>query len=159
MPPAGYVASTSPDETLRLGEALGAVLAGGDVVALSGELGVGKTCFTQGIARGLGIDPRVPVTSPTFTLMGEYPGRLVLRHADFYRVERYSRLEAAGFEDALDEHGVLVVEWAERYPDALPAARLEIEIKLESDQARRFYLNARGSRAEDLARSLLESCP
>ena len=149
------VASRSVAETQRLGELLGEALEGGDVVALSGELGAGKTCLTQGIARGLGVDPSVPITSPSFTLVGEYPGRLVLRHADFYRVESYARLEDAGFDDLLDPSGVLVVEWPERFPEALPKERLEVEIELISEAERRLNLRGRGARAEELARRIL----
>ena len=93
------VDSPSSAETLRLGAVLGRALQAGDVIGVSGELGAGKTCLVQGIAQGLEVPPGIPVTSPTFTLIGEYPGRLPLRHADFYRVESYARLVGAGFED------------------------------------------------------------
>ena len=101
-----FVDSSSAEQTQRLGQWLGAELKGGDVIGLAGELGSGKTCLVQGIARGLGVDPGLPVTSPTFTLVGEYPGRVRLRHADFYRVESYARLEDAGFDDLLDSDAV-----------------------------------------------------
>ncbi len=81
------VDSHSAEETRRIGTRLGQELRGGDVLGISGELGSGKTCLVQGIARGLEVDPAIPITSPTFTLVGEYPGRVPLRHADFFRVE------------------------------------------------------------------------
>ena len=159
MSPGRCVDSASPEQTRRLGEALGQQLEPGDVIALSGPLGAGKTCFVQGLALGLGVDPQVPVTSPSFTLVGEYPGRLPLRHADFYRVERYARLEDAGFDDLLDGRGVLVVEWPERFPEALPGERIEIEIEVRSDSARRIHLQGSSPRGEELAKSLEERWP
>jgi tRNA threonylcarbamoyladenosine biosynthesis protein TsaE len=145
--------SCSADRTRELGENLGRVLRAGDVIGLSGPLGAGKTCLVQGVARGLGVDPGVAVTSPTFTLIGEYPGRLPLRHADFYRVESEQRLFEAGFDDLLDGRGVLIVEWFERFPDALPRERLEIAIELAPGGAaerRRLTAAAFGARARDL---------
>ncbi len=148
--------SRSADETQRLGELLGELLRGGDIVCVSGELGAGKTCLVQGIARGLGIDPSVPVTSPTFTLVGEYPGPVALRHADFYRVESYARLDDAGFLDLVDDSGVLVVEWPERFPEALPEERLEIAIELVSESERRIRFGGAGARAGQIRKGLLE---
>lgn len=148
--------SRSAEETRALGAVLGALLQGGDVVAVSGELGAGKTCLVQGIARGLGVPPSVPVTSPTFTLVGEYPGRVALRHADFYRVESYARLDDGGFSDLVDARGVLVVEWPERFPDALPAERLELRLEIVSTEERRLRVGGAGERASRLVRRLLE---
>ncbi len=150
------LASRSAEDTRRLGALLGELLVGGDVVCVSGELGAGKTCLVQGIALGLGVDPAILVTSPTFTLVGEYPGRVALRHADFYRVESYARLDDAGFADLLDRSGVLVVEWPERFPDALPEERLEVTIEFVSESARRFQLSGKGDRAEQVGRRLCE---
>jgi tRNA threonylcarbamoyladenosine biosynthesis protein TsaE len=141
------VRSRSAQETRRLGEALGRLLEGGDVVGLSGELGAGKTCLAQGLALGLGVAPDVPVTSPTFTLVGQYPGRVEMRHADFYRVDHYARLEDAGFADLLDRKGVLVVEWPERFPAALPRERVEVAIEIVSEQERCIRLAGVGERA------------
>ena len=157
------VDSRSAEETRRLGSSLGRALRAGDVVAVSGELGAGKTCLVQGIARGLDVSPEVPVTSPTFTLVGEYAGRLPLRHADFYRVESYARLVGAGFEDLLDGQGVLVVEWPELFPEALPADRLEVQITMREgagdaeDPPRRVRLLGSGERGRALAEEVLGS--
>ncbi len=156
MSPDRSVVSRSADETRRLGAELGELLRGGDIVGVSGELGAGKTCLVQGIARGVGVEPSIPVTSPTFTLVGEYAGRVALRHADFYRVESYARLDDAGFADLLDESGVLVVEWPERFPDALPAQRLDIAMEIVSESERRIRLGGAGERAKELGRRLLE---
>jgi tRNA threonylcarbamoyladenosine biosynthesis protein TsaE len=148
------IASRSREETLRIGEALGARLRPGDVLALEGPLGAGKTTLVQGIARGLGVPPEIPVTSPTFTLVGEYPGRVPLRHADFYRVESAERLADAGFDDLLDGDGVLVVEWPERFPRALPRERLWIRLEIRGESERLLRLEGSGERARALAGEL-----
>lgn len=155
MTPELCVRSRSAEETQALGRALGELLRGGDVVALSGPLGAGKTCFVQGLARGLGVAEGVAVTSPTFVLVAEYPARVWLRHADFYRVESYARLEDAGFDDLAGPDGVLVVEWPERYPDALPPERLELTIAPDpSSGAREIRIEARGERPRELLKEL-----
>lgn len=104
--------SASPEATHTLGARLGRLLGSGDVVLLTGGLGAGKTALTQGIARGLGVAG--PVSSPTFTILKEYAGRLPLYHFDLYRIERPDELEALGFGDYFYGDGVSVVEWAER---------------------------------------------
>jgi len=97
-------------------------LTGGEVLALCGSLGAGKTHFTQGLARGLGINPN-SVTSPTFTLVHEYVGgRLPLYHFDFYRLDAEEELLGVGWEEYLDEPGIVVAEWADKFPHLLPAS-------------------------------------
>jgi len=113
--------SPGPEATFRLGEILGGNLSSGDIVALIGDLGSGKTCLTQGIARGLGVSDKYQVTSPTFTLVNEYPGRLTLYHVDVYRLEGAVDLEDMGCEEFLYGQGVTVIEWAEKIRDLLPA--------------------------------------
>jgi len=104
--------SASVAQTQRLGELLGALLTPGDVVLLHGDLGAGKTAFTQGIAAGLGVPGTV--NSPTFTILKEYFGRLPLYHFDLYRIESPNEVTTLGFEDYFDSDGVSVIEWAER---------------------------------------------
>jgi tRNA threonylcarbamoyl adenosine modification protein YjeE len=110
--------SHSVAETQRLGARLGALLEPGDVVLLHGDLGAGKTAFTQGIAAGMGVT--TTVNSPTFTILKEYFGRLPLFHFDLYRIESPEEVQTLGFEDYFDSDGVSVIEWAERgeYPDS-----------------------------------------
>lgn len=115
-----------PKETYAIGKLLGERLQPGDVVALSGELGAGKTCLTQGIAAGMGIGPEYPITSPTFTIINEYPGRLTLYHLDMYRLADAAELRDIGFEDCFNNRGVVVIEWAEKIMDDLPAGTLFI---------------------------------
>ena len=119
-----------PEATLALASALaGCIGPRGLVIALSGDLGCGKTVFAKGLAAGLGIDPEA-VASPTFTIAGEYPtaagGRYA--HADLYRIESEGELRAAGFDDLLEPGTILAVEWAERFPEALPADRLVLTL-------------------------------
>ena len=106
------ILSRSAEETLKAGERLGRTLTGGDIVALFGQLGAGKTVFAKGIAKGLGISEEV--TSPTFTFLKEYDGKLKLYHFDLYRIEDEEALENIGFCDYLQSEGVCVIEWPEK---------------------------------------------
>jgi tRNA threonylcarbamoyladenosine biosynthesis protein TsaE len=129
--------SHSPAETESLGEKFGRVAQNGWVIALSGELGAGKTQFVKGLARGLGISARVH--SPTFTLVNEYGGgRLKLFHLDLYRLETPKQIASAGIEEFLQPGGISVIEWAERIAnDELRTANLKkvkIEIAAESER-------------------------
>lgn len=117
----------SPEETEALGESLAAGLSGGEVLALFGEMGAGKTAFARGLARGLGI--RQGVSSPTFALVHEYRGRLTVFHFDMYRVSGWDDLSSTGFFDDLDTGAVLVVEWSENIENALPPEAVRIRIR------------------------------
>lgn len=101
------------------------------VVALIGPLGAGKTEWVKGLAEGLGVDPRL-VASPSFVIASEYPGRRRLAHVDLYRIESEAELEATGFLDLLHPGAVVAVEWADRFPAALPADRIEVRIGREA---------------------------
>jgi tRNA threonylcarbamoyladenosine biosynthesis protein TsaE len=129
--------SHNPADTEALGEKFGRAAQRGWVIALSGELGAGKTQFVKGIARGLGISARVH--SPTFTLAAEYDGgRLPLFHLDLYRLENEEQIRSAGLEEFLQPDGVAVIEWAERMADRRPPVddwrRVQIEILGETDR-------------------------
>lgn len=114
------ITSHSPAETFAHGRALAASLRAGDVLALDGDLGAGKTHLVKGIAAGLGCTG--DVTSPTFTLVHEYTGgRLPLFHFDFYRIENAEEVLRVGLDDYLDERGLVVIEWAGKFPSLLPA--------------------------------------
>ena len=126
--------SRSPEATREAALALARALRGrGLAIALSGPLGAGKTAFVQGLAAGLGL-ARAPVASPTFVLASEYgaPGGPRLAHVDLYRVESEAELDAAGFRDLLAPDRVVAIEWADRFPEALPADRLEVRIRRAS---------------------------
>ena len=121
------ITSNSAKETLSLGKRLGKLLEPKDNICLYGDLGAGKTCFTQGIAQGLGIVPEEYVRSSTFVLFNEYRGgRIPLYHFDFFRIEDLEEIIDIGFEEYLFSQGVTVVEWAEKFPDILPEERLDV---------------------------------
>jgi tRNA threonylcarbamoyladenosine biosynthesis protein TsaE len=142
------LATASPAETHALGAALGALLAAGDVVLLSGELGAGKTAFVQGLARGFGVPAERRVASPSFTLVNEHTGRAPLYHIDLYRIEDPSELEEIGMRDYFAGRGVAVVEWAERLDRFVPADRLEITIMITGAESRSFSVRSVGPRSQ-----------
>lgn len=139
--------SRSPEETFRIGKALAEDLEAGDVVALTGELGTGKTCLTQGIASGLGVSDHYAVTSPTFTLINEYPGqRLNLYHLDVYRLAGSAELAEMGWDEYLYGDGVVVVEWAEKVLEALPHNSLFVVMTYLDENERRVEISDRKNR-------------
>jgi tRNA threonylcarbamoyladenosine biosynthesis protein TsaE len=139
--------SKSPQETFRIGRTLAEGLEAGDVVALTGELGSGKTCLTQGIASGLGVPESYAVTSPTFTLINEYPGRqLVLYHLDVYRLTGCADLAEMGYDEYLFGGGVMVIEWAEKVLEAIPANALFVVMTYLDEHVRRMELSGRRDR-------------
>jgi len=139
--------SQSPSETMQIGELLGEHLAGGDCVALTGELGSGKTCLTQGIAHGLGVSEAFAVTSPTFTILNEYPGgRTALYHMDAYRLDGTPDLFEMGYDEYLADSGVMVIEWAERVADAVPDGAIRIEMTYLDENRRRIAISGRPDR-------------
>lgn len=139
-----HYTSHSPEETIRFGAQLGRQLFPGAIIALSGDLGSGKTCLVQGIARGLEVPEGLYVTSPTYTLVNEYHGRLTLFHIDVYRLEGSSDLEDIGFDDILAAGGVTVIEWAEKVLDRLPQERLSILLSILDDQHRSLEITGCG---------------
>ena len=122
--------SRSARATERFAARLAASLKPGDVIALIGDLGAGKTCFVRGLARALQVPSDVPVTSPTFTMMNHYEGRMPIYHFDLYRVEDLDELEAIGYREFVGGDGLAVLEWADRVPEALPSQHIRIEIQL-----------------------------
>lgn len=138
------MSSHSAEQTRKIGAKLGELAAFGDVILLEGELGVGKTCLTQGIARGLGIDDYV--ISPTFVLLREYQGRLHLYHIDFYRLESIEEVVQLGLDDYLYSSGVCVVEWAEKGLDILPEEHLYIEMQHRTSTERKLNFTPKGAR-------------
>jgi tRNA threonylcarbamoyladenosine biosynthesis protein TsaE len=119
------------EQTRYLGEQLGALLTGGEIIALIGELGAGKTVFVHGLAAGLGVQESVH--SPSFTILNEYHGRLVFYHFDFYRLKSEEEIWNLGWQDYLDNSDLVVIEWADRFPKVLPEERLEITFTPDSN--------------------------
>jgi len=148
---ADVVKSADPADTGRLAAALGGCVQAGDVVALIGDLGAGKTLFVQRLAEALQVPAEVRVTSPTFTLINEYHGgRLPVYHADLYRLERELELDELGLDDLCRRgDGVVIVEWADRFR-ALPPDQLEIRIDITSATERTLKVEARGKRSAEL---------
>ncbi len=135
MSAARTLVSQSPEETQAIGERLGARLGPGAVIACTGALGAGKTCFLQGLARGLGVTS--DVTSPTFVLINEYRGRLPVYHLDAYRTGSLTEL---GIEEMLDGAGVTVVEWADKLLPLLPARTIHVSISGLGDEPREIRI-------------------
>ena len=136
--------SESPEETQRFGEDLGRLAQPGDLFLLVGSLGTGKTCLTQGIAWGLGIEGYA--TSPSFVVINQYRGRLPLYHIDLYRLDRIEEVIELGLDDYLYGEGVSVVEWAEKAIAVLPKEHLLIEMSFISDTSRTLDLKPSGHR-------------
>src|SRR2546427_329483 len=132
--PRAEIASASPEETQDAGERLGRALGPGAVVALTGELGAGKTCFIQGLVRGLGVSVRA--TSPTFVLINQYRGRVPIYHVDAYRTQSLRELLEIGVDELMGGDGVTVVEWADKLLPLLPPGTIEVRIAGVGDEPR-----------------------
>lgn len=153
--------SRSSEATEALARALGAGCLGGELIALDGELGAGKTAFVRGLARGLGVEG--PVTSPTFTLMQEYEGRVLLRHFDAWMESRERSFLGDGGSDAFEDGAVCAIEWSERIADWLPEPYLRVALAHLGPEERRIELSVvgRGPAADRLRAALaaLEPIP
>ena len=142
--------SCSAQETIEIGRRLGAVLKQGDVIALVGELGSGKTWLTKGIGLGLDIPSAVVITSPSFSLVNEYEGRCAFYHMDGYRLESVSDFLSAGLEEYLYQDGVVAMEWADQWPEILPAWRIKVEIVILDERSRKIKLSGHHTRALEI---------
>jgi tRNA threonylcarbamoyladenosine biosynthesis protein TsaE len=151
----GTVDSKDARHTHALGRLLGELLAAGHVLGLVGDLGAGKTCLTQGIAEGLGVQAGYRVTSPTFTLINEYPGRHALAHIDLYRLADEDEIWDIGVPDYMGGDNVCVVEWFDRCAGATPPAYLRIDMNITVDESRRLIVSARGRCHTELAQAWL----
>jgi tRNA threonylcarbamoyladenosine biosynthesis protein TsaE len=142
--------TTSPEQTRKLGRLLGEILSTSTLLFLMGDLGAGKTCFVQGLARGLQVPDEEPVTSPTFTLMNQYAGRIPLYHFDLYRLDGLDDLLDLGFDEYLHGDGISVVEWADRAVGLADEA-LYLHFSQIDEESRRISFAPRG----EFYRSLL----
>ena len=142
MAAATELVSTSPEETEAAGERLGTRLGPGDVVALVGELGAGKTCFIQGLVRGLGVTTHA--TSPTFVLINQYRGRVPVYHVDAYRTESLAELQDLGLPELFAGAGVTVVEWADKLLPLLPPGTIEVTIAGVGAEPRKITIRTLG---------------
>ena len=134
--------SKSVNETINIGKRLGLILSGGDVVALSGTLGSGKTWITKGIGLGFGVSPEEVISSPSFSLVNEYEGRCLLYHMDLYRLDSLYDIMSVGLDDCFHDQSVVVVEWAERCPEILPSGCINVKIEIVGDNERSIVMSS-----------------
>jgi len=136
------ISTRSPEETRVLGQYLGDALTPGIVITLDGDLGSGKTTFAQGIGKGLAVPDRYYITSPTYNLINQYPGRLCLFHIDLYRLSDPREVYDLGLEEILSGQGIAVIEWADRLPDTILTSYLSVNILVTGEDTRRITINA-----------------
>jgi tRNA threonylcarbamoyladenosine biosynthesis protein TsaE len=157
-PPTCQIVTRNADQTRELGALIGSRLRGGMVIRLVGTLGSGKTCFVQGLARGLSVPPEYAVTSPTYALIHEYPGRQPLAHVDLYRIADEMDAEAIGLLDLMDSRTVVAVEWADRLEDGFwPREALHIDFQTLDDETRCIQLFGYGLQIGNLIKEVLAS--
>jgi tRNA threonylcarbamoyladenosine biosynthesis protein TsaE len=144
------ILSDSADTTRDIGRRMAAQIRTGVVLALHGELGSGKTCLVQGIAMGLQVPEDYYVTSPSYTLINEYPGRLPLIHVDLYRIENPLDLADIGLRDHLQQDRVIAIEWADRLDDRTLTEYISVDMSFVDDGSRKIVVTACGLKAHDL---------
>jgi tRNA threonylcarbamoyladenosine biosynthesis protein TsaE len=143
-----------PEQTRVLGLQFGEALKSGMVLSLEGDLGAGKTLFVKGLAEGLSVPESIYVTSPSYAIIHEYPGRLPLFHADLYRIEDSADLDDLGLFEIMDGDKVVAIEWAERIRNALPPEGMTIRFEMLNDEVRKISMAAAGLQAVDVLRTL-----
>ena len=148
------ITTHSTGETRNLGQKIGTLLKKPLVIALTGDLGSGKTAFVQGLAKGLEVPDGYYITSPTFTLINEYPGRYPLIHVDLYRLETISDLADIGLDEVLHDQAVIAIEWADKLLDDLPAEHLLVAMKIIDKDCRTLNLKATGQNEVSLLKAL-----
>ena len=145
--------SENPEQTLSIGRWLGENSWSGLMIALNGDLGTGKTVLVRGIGESIGVTD--VINSPTYVLVKSYAGKIMLHHSDWYRLNHADDVETSGFTDLYDNKSLLIVEWAEKFPEMLDEPHLQINIKWESDQERTLEFNLVGNSSE--IESMLEN--
>ena len=141
------ITTHSVDETRNLGKTIGAMVTAGTVLALFGDLGSGKTSFVQGLARGLEVPDEYYITSPSYTLINEYPGRFPLFHVDLYRIASSVEIEDIGLYDILNDNGVVAIEWADRIQKDLPTNHVTLQFEIIDDKTRKISIIPHGDQA------------
>ena len=149
--------SNSDNKTINVGRKLGEVLRRGDVIALIGRLGSGKTWFTKGLALGIEVSRDTIVTSPTFSLLNTYEGRCPLFHIDAYRLERRSDFLSAGLDEYFYKDGIVAMEWADRWPEILPDRTVKVELAIINASSRLITLSGRHRRALEVLERVKEN--
>jgi len=148
------ITAKSLSETQSLGEKIGRNLGSKLVIGLSGSLGSGKTSFVQGVARGLDVPNNYYITSPTYSLIHEYPGRIPLFHIDLYRIRCRDEIEGTGLYEILDRSGIFAIEWPDLLINDLGADFLSIHFEIIDDDTRKVSMKAHGERSADLIKEL-----
>ncbi len=148
------ITTRTADETQKLGKTIGKWIEHPLVIGLTGDLGSGKTAFVQGLAEGLEVPAQYYITSPTFTLINEYPGRLPLFHIDLYRLDDNSDLQDIGLDELLYDQAVIAIEWAEKMSGNLPAGHLTMTFEITDDDYREIRLIAYGHKLANLLKAL-----
>jgi tRNA threonylcarbamoyladenosine biosynthesis protein TsaE len=148
------ITTRSASQTRKLGQSLGAGIDHPVVIALTGDLGSGKTAFVQGLAKGLDVPEQYYITSPTFTLINEYPGRLQLFHVDLYRIEYERELEEIGLDEILYQEAVVAIEWAEKLSSGTLSDYLQFRLTITGDETRLIEIIACGHQAGNLLKAL-----
>jgi tRNA threonylcarbamoyladenosine biosynthesis protein TsaE len=151
------ITTRSAAETRKLGQIIGTHIDRPMRIALTGDLGSGKTVFVQGLAKGLDVSEQYYITSPTFTLINEYPGRHPLLHVDLYRIEHLDELGEIELEEVFEQNAVIAVEWAEKLSRAMLLDHLKLQFKLISDEIRQIDIFAYGQAAGNLIEALQKS--
>lgn len=144
----------STSETIRIGRHIGSLLMPGDVVALAGELGTGKTQFIKGLAAGVGVGKPTYISSPSFTLINEYPGKTPFYHIDLFRLKTKREADELGLEEYFHSGGIAAIEWADKIPSLLPNEMLWIQISYTGKNTRSIEIIGRGKQCEKLVSSL-----
>jgi len=153
------ITTRSVDETQKLGKIIGTAVTGGTVLMLTGDLGSGKTAFVQGLARGLEVPDDYYITSPSYTLINEYPGRYPLFHVDLYRISDPMDMEDIGLYEILHNSGIVAIEWADRIENKLLSGSINIHFELTGDNTRKICITAYDLKHADLLQNILRYCP
>jgi tRNA threonylcarbamoyladenosine biosynthesis protein TsaE len=148
------ITTYSVKDTKKLGEKIGKRLKGKIVLTLTGDLGSGKTSFVQGLARGLEVPNDYYITSPSYTLINEYPGRHPLAHVDLYRLEDPVDFEDIGLYEILDDNYVVAIEWADRIPQELLPDHIRIKFEISGDKSRKICMSAHGVNSSNLLKEI-----
>lgn len=151
--------SNSPDDTEKIGECLGSIAKKGYIVCLTGDLGAGKTEFTKGFARGAGVSDYV--TSPTFTIVNEYQGRLPVYHFDVYRINSVEEMYEIGYEEYFFGEGVSIIEWANLIEEIIPEECIKVKIEKDIEQGmnfRKISIEIKGSMYDSVVREMILNC-
>jgi tRNA threonylcarbamoyladenosine biosynthesis protein TsaE len=149
------ITTRSVDETQKLGKIIGAAVTAGTVLALTGDLGSGKTAFVQGLARGLEVPDDYYITSPSYTLINEYPGRFSLFHVDLYRITDSVDIEDIGLYEIFDNDAVVAVEWADRIEQKLLPDSITIHFEITDDDTRKICITAYDLKNANLLKNIL----